>query len=163
MAHKKIKWHLTHDTWKKDMWHLTHDAWHVTYSGAGWMISKNFSSLPLMVWEWRHFQDSEEKSEGISELLNFEDVCRIAFAKPGILTMWYVRQRKFTRIFPLSNPSKGTKLFVKNLTTKQKAVNLPQTVNAHIKTILEWDGVGAECMGRNIYINISLFSPKNDK
>ena len=57
---KKVrkKWYVTCDTWYVtcDMWYRTHDMWRMT-EGGRWPFSLNFSSLALMVWEWRYFKD----------------------------------------------------------------------------------------------------------
>ena len=74
-------WHMTCDKWHgtPDMWKVTCDMW--------WTFSKNVSSLALMVWEWRRFEDSEEKADSVNQSMNDKGVCRTAPATPGLLNI----------------------------------------------------------------------------
>ena len=54
-------WHVILATW-----HVSHDMWHMTH-GVGWTFTQNFSSLALTVWEWRGFQDFDEKGHSVNE------------------------------------------------------------------------------------------------
>ena len=42
--------------WICDTWHMTCDTWHMSVGGR-WTLSRNLSSLSLMVWEWTCFKD----------------------------------------------------------------------------------------------------------
>ena len=52
-----------------DMWQVTVDMWNVTGEGR-WSLSKNFSFVALMAWDWRFIKDLEEKTELLSELID---------------------------------------------------------------------------------------------
>ena len=57
-------WHLTRDTW-----HVTRDAWHVTL-GGGWTFCQNFSSLALLVWAGKWFEDLDKKDDSLNQSIN---------------------------------------------------------------------------------------------
>ena len=63
---------------------MTHDMWHVTH-GMGWTFDQNVSFLALTVWELWCFENSEEKDDSVTELINYEAVCRTASATPDLL------------------------------------------------------------------------------
>ena len=68
-----------------DMWHVTCDTWHVTH-GGGWTFSQNVSSLTVMVWVGKWFEDVEENAELLNQIINSsEAVCRTCPATPGLL------------------------------------------------------------------------------
>ena len=71
--------HVTRDTW-----HMTPDTWHVTL-GGGWTICQNFSSLALLVWARKWFEDLEEKDRWLNQLISDEAVYRTAPATQGLL------------------------------------------------------------------------------
>ena len=87
-------WHMTHDMWHAtcDTWHVTCDTWNMT-GGGRWTFSQNFSFPFLTVWEWRYFEDFEEKgdspNQSVSESMNDKGVCRTAPATPGLLITLY--------------------------------------------------------------------------
>ena len=75
-----------------DTWHVTCFMWHVT-PGGRWTFSQNFRSLAHTDWEWRCFEDLEEKDMWLKELMSDEGVYRTAPASPGLLKD-YVAQLK---------------------------------------------------------------------
>ena len=83
-------WHVTCDMWHVtcDTWHVTNDMWHVTRLG-GWTFSQNVSSLALTVCDLWYYEDLEEKTHGLNQLINEsvndEAVYRTAPATPGML------------------------------------------------------------------------------
>ena len=77
--------HLTYDTWNVtcDMWHWTCYVWHVmcdmgnvTHGGRGVRISLKLRVPTLTIWEWRCFEDVEEKDKSLG-LMNW--------LRPGLL------------------------------------------------------------------------------
>ena len=79
-------WHMTRDMWHvtHDMWQVTHDMWHVTGWGR-WTFTQNFSSLALMVWEWKCTEDISTNHQSLSDLISNGGVYRTAPATPGLL------------------------------------------------------------------------------
>ena len=69
-------WQVTGDMLQMtiDMWHVTSDTCHMTHS-VGWTLSKKFSSLALLVWNW----------ECVEHILTYWGDCRSAPATPGLL------------------------------------------------------------------------------
>ena len=55
-----ITCHLT-----PDLWCVTCDRWQVTHRGW-WTLSQHFRSLALTIWEWRYFEDLEEKDDWVT-------------------------------------------------------------------------------------------------
>ena len=80
-------WSAWLDEWgERKMWHETCDRWHMTHDRWGrWTLSQNFSSLSLMVWEWRCLEDIFTKDELPNESTSEEGVCRTAPGTPGLL------------------------------------------------------------------------------
>ena len=78
--------HMTHD-----IWHMTLDMWH----GGRWKFSHNVSSLAHTVWEWRFFEDLEEKDESLNELMSDKGVCRTAPATPDLVIRANFKRVKF--------------------------------------------------------------------
>ena len=61
---------MTRDTWHltPDIWYMTCTMWYMT-SGWRWASSQHFSSLALMVWEWRCSDDISTKDDWVSQLI----------------------------------------------------------------------------------------------
>ena len=78
--------HLTGDTWQvtHDRWYMTGDTWHMTHS-VGWTLSLKCSLLALTVWKVQCFKNMEVKDDWLSQLVNYEGVCK---TDPGLLNSW---------------------------------------------------------------------------
>ena len=74
-------WQVTHD-----MGHLTCecDTWHLS-GGGRWTISQHFSSLVLMVWEWRFDEDIFTNHDQMIEIIYHECDFRTPSATLGLL------------------------------------------------------------------------------
>ena len=82
-----------------DLWHVTHDMWHMTFS-VGWPLSRNVSSLALLVLDWQCLEDIWTKGslkQSVSQLISNGGDWRTAPATPGLLITI-----KFWWSFPLS-------------------------------------------------------------